>query len=130
MNTNDGGPAFPGFGQVHTTDAQGRCGPQSMWGLEGSTGMSLRDYFACAGPQPGRAEICNLLGWQVSEHQPWPRPKDAPDLPHFDDLWRALPLSEQMRVSAVCRYAFADAMLTAREATRSAAEQARGGEAE
>lgn len=46
MVEEDGGPAFPGFGQVFTTDAQGRTGPQNMWGLDGDKGMSLRDYFA------------------------------------------------------------------------------------
>lgn len=46
MSKNDGGPAFPGFGEIFTTDAQGRTGPQGMWGMHGGTGMTLRDYFA------------------------------------------------------------------------------------
>ena len=43
---SDGGAAFPGFGKIFTTDAAGRTGPQDMWGMEGSPGMTLRDYFA------------------------------------------------------------------------------------
>lgn len=43
---DDGGPAFPGFGEVFTTDAAGRTLPQSAWGLHGAVGLSRRDYFA------------------------------------------------------------------------------------
>ena len=43
---DDGGPAFPGFGQVFTTDGQGRTQPQAAWGIEGASGMTLRDWFA------------------------------------------------------------------------------------
>lgn len=45
MSTIDGGPAFPGNGEQFIDGPQGRMA-QSAWGMEGSRGMSLRDYFA------------------------------------------------------------------------------------
>lgn len=62
---NDGGPAFPGFGEIFTTDAAGQTGPQSLWGMHGGSGMSLRDWFA------GQA----LAGWLADGATP--NPEDA-----------------------------------------------------
>jgi hypothetical protein len=72
----DGGPAFPGFGQIFTTDSQGRTGPQATWGMEGASGMSLRDYFAAHAPlEPAR--------W----FKYTPLPKDGiPPMPNVNDL--------------------------------------------
>lgn len=88
----DGGPAFPGFGEVFTTDASGRTGPQSLWGMDGSTGLSLRDYFAAHAP----------IDWHNAraafDRQPY-----NDDRAEFYALWVRL------------RYEWADAMLAQRE---------------
>jgi len=42
---NDGGPAFPTPGEDFIEGPQGRL-PASAWGMQGSPGMSLRDWFA------------------------------------------------------------------------------------
>lgn len=47
---NDGGPAFPGHGEIFIEGPQGLA-PQSAWGMEGSTGMTIRDYFAAKAMQ-------------------------------------------------------------------------------
>lgn len=87
----NGGPAFPGFGQIFTTDAQGRTGPQALWGMEGSAGMTLRDYFAAHAP---------------AMPEQWF--KDSPRK-------KADPLWHWSEASAAWAYCYADAMLAERE---------------
>lgn len=41
----DGGPAFPGPGEIFLDGPQGKY-LQSAWGAQGSTGMSLHSWFA------------------------------------------------------------------------------------
>ena len=43
---DNGGSAFPSPGEIFLKDANGNVGRQSMWGLQGSSGMSLHAYFA------------------------------------------------------------------------------------
>jgi hypothetical protein len=70
----DGGPAFPGCGQVFTTDAHGRTNPQAAWGMEGAAGMSLRDWFAGMALQGMLAADSNLEAGETSWHHEDNRP--------------------------------------------------------
>jgi len=47
---NDGGPAFPGNGEQFVEGVHG-IQPQSAYGMHGSEGMTLRDYFAAKAMQ-------------------------------------------------------------------------------
>ena len=47
---DDGGPAFPTRGEDFIDGPQGRH-PQSAWGMEPKSGMTLRDYFAAKAMQ-------------------------------------------------------------------------------
>lgn len=72
----DGGPAFPGFGQIFTTDAQGANGAAEFVGMEGAPGMSLRDYFAAQAmpaliSEHGALKAPELLGKDI-ENRDWP----------------------------------------------------------
>ena len=51
--------ALPGFGQIFTTDAQGRTGPQNLWGMEGAKGLTTLEYAAIH----LRVEHPDLPGW-------------------------------------------------------------------
>jgi hypothetical protein len=53
---NDGGPAFPTRGEDFVDGPQGRL-PQSAWGMEPKTGMTLRDWFAGQAMQGMAAEM-------------------------------------------------------------------------
>ena len=55
---NDGGPAYPRTGHVHSQD----CEPE-QW-IKCNEGMSLRDYFATRAMQPiGSNRPASLLQW-------------------------------------------------------------------
>ena len=66
---NDGGPAFPTRGEDFVDGPQGRM-PQSAWGMEPKSGMSIRDWFAgqalagwvaCLGEHSEAAQQCYHL---------------------------------------------------------------------
>ncbi len=46
MAKPDGGPAFPGSGEVFLEGTNGSVLPQSHFGMQGSQGMTLLDWFA------------------------------------------------------------------------------------
>ena len=82
---NTGGPAFPGNGEQFVEGPHG-LQPQGAYGMQGSEGMTLRDYFA--------AKAMPML------MQEWP-------INIFDN-------DAQDEVARNC-YRMADAMLNARE---------------
>jgi hypothetical protein len=74
--------------------------------------MTLRDYFAIHGDQPGVAEIVSTAGLTYASHRVW---KDSQtNLGSFDDWYNSLPQLERLALYARVRYAIADAMLAER----------------
>ena len=117
MTIDDGGPAFPGFGSVFTTDAQGRTASQSMWGMQGAEGMSLRDYFAVHVGEPGYEEITQEAGFVWRDGFVF-HPDEDPETERgitFDRWWETLPNYERFRFNAIVRYKMADAMIARRK---------------
>ena len=96
---NDGGPAFPGTGIVSWRNCEG--GLQNAADNVRIPGMSLRDYFAARASEsdlaePGDVGACKkMLG--MKEDEKWVFERDFP------------------RLRAMTRYAYADAMILARE---------------
>ncbi len=106
MTTNDGGPAFP-------TDNERQTGADSYH----FTGMSLRDYFAAKAPNMDVVDICNVMDWDAA--MPVGDPGDDETIAPDDTIWtrwRELTLYQRLAADAKYRYAWADAMLAARDA--------------
>ncbi len=103
-------PAFPFDGRYDSNP------PHGIMRGERHSGMTLRDYFAIHGDQPGQLEIAAAAGVLVREHcgLPWNDPK-ALELPTWLEWFHKLPQSERYRLYAEVRYSIADAMLKARE---------------
>lgn len=86
MKDRDGGPAFP---NIVTANSQ-----------NDRAGMSLRDYFAIHAPEPSEDDV------------KMQRQFDRNRNPHNDS--HKPPIREHRQIVADLRYAYADAMLTAR----------------
>lgn len=105
MSTNDGGPAFPNEYNMDSSD--GASKPVPPWGL------SIRDYFAAKALQAILSTyVVNNLGTQL---------KDDFDSSYFNresalDYDTKLGTNDGAVEIATDSYAFADAMLAAREA--------------
>lgn len=85
-------------------------------GTSVSNGITLRDWIATYAPSPDAGSIASVLGWSVRLDR-WAVSDAGEDsMPHFDELWSRLPHTQKMEVLAKMRYAFADAMLSARKA--------------
>lgn len=95
--------AFP-FPEVRDADG---CGI-----MEGSNGMTLRDYFAVHADQPGVSEIVSMAGGETDGFRV--KFSDGGTEYKFNEWWNDLPLVDRLDLSARVRYAMADAMLTAR----------------
>ena len=103
---SDGGPAFPvhgGYG-ADIDDPRNRI-------LGG--GMTLRDWFAGHCDRPGRAEIASAAGLTYFAGKVWSGPRMF--IASFEEWWMGIPQAERFRLCAKVRYAYADAMLAARE---------------
>lgn len=98
---NDGGPAFPGYGEQFVEGVHG-IQPQSAYGMEGSPGMTLRDYFA-AKADLGKVEFADLGVAEGLMGRKMPT----------DDV--AETIGWQAELTAKLRYMMADAMIKARE---------------
>lgn len=79
-------------------------------------GMSLRDYFAIHSTQPGMAEIAKAAGVGMDKNRRIYTSADATTGIHFDEWWQTLTLARQCELSALVRYAQADAMMVVRAA--------------
>lgn len=97
----DGGSAFPGVPDLWQTGPDGARRLSSAWGVEGSPGMSLRDYFAASalqslihtGVEGTVKDAANRLGIEAKDYK-------------FQIHWPML--------CAMDAYAFADAMIAER----------------
>jgi hypothetical protein len=96
----NGGPAFPVGSDAVDNDLYG---------------MTLRDYFAIHGDQPGQLEIASAAGVTLREHcgKKWDDP-EALKLATWQEWFYSLPQSERYAQYARVRYATADAMLAER----------------
>jgi hypothetical protein len=72
-------------------------------------GMSLRDYFAIHGDQPGVLEIASAAGLR-SEDNFWVIGADGKKQ-KFNDWYHALSQHERFELQAKVRYQLADAMM-------------------
>jgi hypothetical protein len=104
---NDGESAFP------VTPAVGADGYPGVGQPYPECGMSLRDYFAIHGTQPGCSEVVAIAGLVWSAGKVWLSESVSIT---FDKWYDSLPLTERLDLCARVRYAQADAMLRAREA--------------
>lgn len=77
------------------------------------TGMEMRDYFAVHADQPGVSEIVAAAGMVHSGGRVWSN--EEVDLGSFNVWWDTLPLVRRLELSAMVRYAMADAMLRVRQ---------------
>ena len=101
---NDGGSAFPVLRESGNPDM-----PLFM----ASAGMTLRDWFAGHCDRPGRAEIASAAGLTYFAGKVWSGPRMF--IASFEEWWMGIPQAERFRLCAKVRYAYADAMLAARE---------------
>ena len=113
---NDGGPAFPGQQPTGFDPRSGNF----------NEGMTLRDYFAAHAPSNC---MVFLRDWKFSEPEPQPpegygyfkrggsadRERLAEEAGRFEALQNAWCDRRDRAMQAVARYAYADAMLAARE---------------
>lgn len=79
-------------------------------------GMSLRDYFAVHGTEPGMSELVKVAGCGLDRTNRVYTTKDGPEGMHFTEWWQALTIETQCDLCARVRYAQADAMLRVRAA--------------
>lgn len=110
-NQDNGGPAFPFGVQVVKHDTYGG---DKYTVEDNEPGMTLRDYFAAHGVQPGCGEIATMAGLTYANGGVWSDPNTR--LGHFDEWFCSLPLTERLDLFARVKYAIADAMLKARSA--------------
>jgi hypothetical protein len=106
---DDGGSAFPLV-----------IPPSEQWS-EFDRGLSIRDWFAAHAPEPGIAEIAHFIGLDESF------PKEPSDVPgnepwHIKQtkcvrgVYAAMDWRDKLAAATTWKYAWADAMLAAREA--------------
>lgn len=83
---------------------------------QGTSGMSLRDYFAVHADQPGVSEIVSMAGGETDGyHVKFSREGTKYTFPEW---WNDLPLEDRLSLSARVRYAIADAMMAERESSK------------
>jgi hypothetical protein len=98
---SDNPPAFP----LRGVDNHGFYTPDQI-------GMTLRDYFAVHADQPGVSEIVSAAGLRTDGY--YVLFGDGGDKQPFNEWWNNIPLHERLELSAIVRFAIADAMLKER----------------
>lgn len=80
-------------------------------------GMGLRDYFAACAPRMDPTAICDIFGWE--KDTPLGEPEVEEGGGDWKDTvfqrWHELPLLTRLQAEAKFAFAFADAMLAARD---------------
>lgn len=109
---DDGGPAFPAH--ITINRASGKLVPYQSGNNDfHMPGMTLRDYFAIHGVQPGCGELASMAGLYYSQGAVWSNSETRVD--NFDSWFCGLPLTERLDLFARVKYAMADAMLKVRQ---------------
>jgi hypothetical protein len=78
-------------------------------------GMTLRDYAAIHSSQPGVIEIVEVAGHKIDPSHRVYIKGEQPEGVSFNTWWISLGLEKQCELSALVRYAQADAMMKVRE---------------
>ncbi|MBE0561806.1 MAG: hypothetical protein IH622_13470 [Ochrobactrum anthropi] len=106
---NTGGHVFPSLSRI-VGDPSNPNGHSFRVG--GEDGLTLRDYFAAHAPEPSTGELAKTAGLTVQHNHV---SDDDTFLGELHLWWEKLPNTEQLALVAKYRWAYADAMIKARE---------------